>query len=53
MSFGKHLNDSDMRNGWAVVVERAAHNSIQDLYGLKASSRSMKALAERCGVLPF
>ncbi|KAG5414548.1 hypothetical protein IGI04_002115 [Brassica rapa subsp. trilocularis] len=37
----------------AVVVERAARNSIQDLYGLKASSRSMKALAERCGVYHF
>ncbi|KAH0922598.1 hypothetical protein HID58_022616 [Brassica napus] len=33
----------------AVVVERAACNSIQDLFGLKASSRSMKALAERRG----
>ncbi|CAN7030069.1 unnamed protein product, partial [Brassica rapa subsp. trilocularis] len=53
MSFGKHLNDSDMRNVWAVVVERAARNSIQDLYGLKASSRSMKALAERRGVYHF
>ncbi|KAL0717157.1 hypothetical protein Bca4012_066479 [Brassica carinata] len=37
----------------AVVVERAARNSIQDLYGLKASSRSMKALAERRGVYHF
>ncbi|CAN7099860.1 unnamed protein product [Brassica rapa subsp. narinosa] len=37
----------------AVVVERAACNSIQDLFGLKASSRSMKALAERRGVYHF
>ncbi|CAF2377909.1 unnamed protein product, partial [Brassica napus] len=37
----------------AVVVERAARNSIQDLYGLKASSRSMKALAERRWVYHF
>ncbi|KAG5375862.1 hypothetical protein IGI04_040458 [Brassica rapa subsp. trilocularis] len=37
----------------AVVVERAARNSIQDLYGLKASSRSMKVLAERRGVYHF
>ncbi|CAN7120575.1 unnamed protein product, partial [Brassica rapa subsp. narinosa] len=37
----------------AVVVERAARNSIQDLYGLKASSRSMKALAERRKVCHF
>uniref|UniRef100_M4F729 At2g35280-like TPR domain-containing protein n=1 Tax=Brassica campestris TaxID=3711 RepID=M4F729_BRACM len=37
----------------AIVVERAARNSIQDLYGLKASSRSMKALAERRGVYHF
>ncbi|CAN7119963.1 unnamed protein product [Brassica rapa subsp. narinosa] len=37
----------------AVVVERAARNSIQDLYGLKASSRSMKALAERRGFYRF
>ena len=37
----------------AVVVERAARNSIQDLFGLKASSRSMKALAERRGVYHF
>ncbi|CAG7885041.1 unnamed protein product [Brassica rapa] len=37
----------------AVVVERAARNSIQDLYGLKASSRSMKALAERRGFYHF
>ncbi|KAJ4895287.1 Uncharacterized protein Rs2_22081 [Raphanus sativus] len=37
----------------AVVVERVARNSIQDLYGLKASSRLMKALAERRGVYHF
>ncbi|CAF2100100.1 unnamed protein product [Brassica rapa subsp. narinosa] len=37
----------------AVVVERAARNSIQDLFGLKASSRSMKALAKRRGVYHF
>ncbi|CAF2100158.1 unnamed protein product [Brassica rapa subsp. narinosa] len=37
----------------AVVVERAARNSIQDLFGLKASSRSMKALAKRSGVYHF
>ncbi|CAG7863739.1 unnamed protein product [Brassica rapa] len=37
----------------AVVVERTARNSIQDLFGLKASSRSMKALAERRGVYHF
>ncbi|CAF2318385.1 unnamed protein product, partial [Brassica rapa subsp. narinosa] len=37
----------------AVVVERAARNSIQDLFRLKASSRSMKALAERRGVYHF
>ncbi|KAG2308078.1 hypothetical protein Bca52824_027826 [Brassica carinata] len=30
----------------ALVVERVACNSFQDLYGLKASSRSMKALTE-------
>ncbi|KAF3561715.1 hypothetical protein DY000_02016511 [Brassica cretica] len=34
----------------ALVVERVARNSFQDLYGLKASSKSMKALAERRGV---
>ncbi|CAN7048558.1 unnamed protein product [Brassica rapa subsp. trilocularis] len=37
----------------AVVFERAARNSIQDLFRLKASSRSMKALAERRGVYHF
>lgn len=37
----------------AVVVERAARDSIQDLFRLKASSRSMKALAERRGVYHF
>ncbi|KAF3527787.1 hypothetical protein DY000_02040301 [Brassica cretica] len=37
----------------ALVVERVAHNSFQDLYGLKASSKSMKALAERRGVYYF
>ncbi|KAL0796508.1 hypothetical protein Bca101_067885 [Brassica carinata] len=30
----------------ALVVERVARNSFQDLYGLRASSRSMKALTE-------
>ena len=30
----------------ALVVERVTRNSFQDLYGLKASSKSMKALAE-------
>ncbi|CAN6847191.1 unnamed protein product [Brassica oleracea] len=33
----------------ALVVERVARNSFQDLYGLKASSKSMKALAEQRG----
>ncbi|CAN6930820.1 unnamed protein product [Brassica oleracea] len=37
----------------ALVVERVARNSFQDLYGLKASSKSMKALAERRGVYYF
>ncbi|CAN6867814.1 unnamed protein product [Brassica oleracea] len=38
----------------AMVVERVARNSFQDLYSLKASSRSMKALAElRRGVQFF
>ncbi|CAN6869060.1 unnamed protein product, partial [Brassica oleracea] len=37
----------------ALVVERVARNSFQDLYGLKASSKSMKALAERRGVFYF
>ncbi|KAF3601864.1 hypothetical protein F2Q69_00036078 [Brassica cretica] len=37
----------------AVMVERAARNSIQDLFGLKASSRSLKALAEGRGVYHF
>ncbi|CAF1983052.1 unnamed protein product [Brassica napus] len=36
-----------------LVVERVARNSFQDLYGLKASSKSMKALAERRGVIHF
>ncbi|KAG2238905.1 hypothetical protein Bca52824_089765 [Brassica carinata] len=36
-----------------LVVERVARNSFQDLYGLKASSKSMKALAERRGVYHF
>ncbi|KAG2289466.1 hypothetical protein Bca4012_029473 [Brassica carinata] len=35
------------------MVERAARNSIQDLFGLKASSRSLKALAEGRGVYHF
>ncbi|CAN7001765.1 unnamed protein product [Brassica oleracea var. botrytis] len=33
----------------ALVVERVARNSFQYLYGLKASSKSMKALAEQRG----
>ncbi|CAN6843318.1 unnamed protein product [Brassica oleracea] len=37
----------------ALVVERVARNSFQDLYGLKTSSKSMKALAERRGVYHF
>ncbi|CAN6824645.1 unnamed protein product [Brassica oleracea] len=37
----------------ALVVERVARNSFQDLYGLKASSKSMKALAKRRGVYHF
>ncbi|CAN7030748.1 unnamed protein product [Brassica oleracea var. botrytis] len=37
----------------ALVVERMARNSFQDLYGLEASSKSMKALAERRGVYHF
>ncbi|CAN6990155.1 unnamed protein product [Brassica rapa subsp. trilocularis] len=37
----------------ALVVERVARNSFQDLYGLKASSKSMKALAKRRGVYYF
>ncbi|KAH0929010.1 hypothetical protein HID58_014737 [Brassica napus] len=37
----------------ALVVERVARDSFQDLYGLKASSKSMKALAERHGVYYF
>ncbi|KAF3602829.1 hypothetical protein F2Q69_00035734 [Brassica cretica] len=37
----------------ALVVERVVRNSFQDLYGLKASSKSMKALAERRGVYYF
>ncbi|KAG2306884.1 hypothetical protein Bca52824_026632 [Brassica carinata] len=37
----------------ALVVERVARNSFQDLYGLRASSRSMKALAERRRVYHF
>nr|VDD55687.1 unnamed protein product [Brassica oleracea] len=37
----------------ALVVERVDRNSFQDLYGLKASSKSMKALAERRGVYHF
>ncbi|WZZ44381.1 hypothetical protein YC2023_040640 [Brassica napus] len=36
----------------ALVVERVARNSFQDLYGLRASSK-MKALAERRGVYYF
>ena len=35
----------------ALVVERVARNSFQDLYGLKASSNSMKALAELVGLV--
>ncbi|CAF2106944.1 unnamed protein product [Brassica oleracea var. botrytis] len=37
----------------ALVVERVARKSFQDLYGLKASSKSMKALAERRRVYHF
>ncbi|CAN6869108.1 unnamed protein product, partial [Brassica oleracea] len=37
----------------ALVVECVARNSFQDLYALKASSKSMKALAERRGVYHF
>ena len=37
----------------ALVVERVARNSFQDLYGLKALSKSMKALAERHRVYHF
>ncbi|CAN7104889.1 unnamed protein product [Brassica rapa subsp. narinosa] len=37
----------------ALVVERVARNSFQDLYGLKASSKSMKVLAERHRVYHF
>ncbi|CAN7047113.1 unnamed protein product, partial [Brassica oleracea var. botrytis] len=37
----------------ALVVERVARNSFRDLYGLKASSKSMKAFAERRGVYHF
>ncbi|CAN6815598.1 unnamed protein product, partial [Brassica oleracea] len=37
----------------ALVVEHVARNSFQDLCGLKASSKSMKALAERRGVYHF
>ncbi|KAF3536898.1 hypothetical protein F2Q69_00020492 [Brassica cretica] len=37
----------------ALVVKRVARNSFQDLYGLKASSKSMKTLAERRGVYHF
>ncbi|KAF3503419.1 hypothetical protein F2Q69_00044393 [Brassica cretica] len=37
----------------ALVVERVARNSFQDLYVLKASSKSMKVLAERRGVYYF
>ncbi|KAH0867112.1 hypothetical protein HID58_074134, partial [Brassica napus] len=33
----------------ALVVERVARNYFQDLYGLFASSKSMKALAEQRG----
>src|SRR5690606_22504597 len=34
----------------ALVVERVAANSFEDLYRLKATCKSMKALAERPGV---
>ncbi|CAF2158301.1 unnamed protein product [Brassica napus] len=37
----------------AMVVERVARNSFQDLYILGASSRSMKALAEMRGGVQF
>ncbi|KAG2289388.1 hypothetical protein Bca52824_048992 [Brassica carinata] len=37
----------------ALVVERVAGNSFTDLYGLRASCKSMKALAERSSVNHF
>ncbi|CAN6868865.1 unnamed protein product, partial [Brassica oleracea] len=37
----------------ALVVERVAGNSFTDLYGLRASCKSMKSLAERSRVTHF
>ncbi|KAG2238906.1 hypothetical protein Bca52824_089766 [Brassica carinata] len=37
----------------ALVVERVAGNSFQDLYGLRASCKLMKALADRRSVCHF
>ena len=37
----------------ALVVERVAGNSFTDLYGLRASCKTMKALAERSRVNHF
>ncbi|KAL0715198.1 hypothetical protein Bca4012_064520 [Brassica carinata] len=37
----------------ALEVERVARNSFQDIYGLRASSKSMKALADRRRVYHF
>ncbi|CAN6864042.1 unnamed protein product [Brassica oleracea] len=37
----------------ALVVERVAGNSFTDLYGLRASCQTMKALAERSRVNHF
>ncbi|CAF2075184.1 BnaC01g43010D [Brassica napus] len=37
----------------ALVVERVAGNSFTDLYGLRASSKTMKALAERSRINHF
>ncbi|CAN7057149.1 unnamed protein product, partial [Brassica oleracea var. botrytis] len=37
----------------ALVVERVAGNSFQDLYGLKASCKLMKVLADRRRVCHF
>ncbi|KAJ4902172.1 hypothetical protein Rs2_16123 [Raphanus sativus] len=37
----------------ALVVERVARNSFQDLYNIRTSSKSMKALADRRSVYHF
>ncbi|KAG2293404.1 hypothetical protein Bca52824_040073 [Brassica carinata] len=37
----------------ALVVERVAGNSFQDLYGLRALCKLIKALADRCSVCNF